>query len=456
MASSEPAMRRNLVHQKMSPPKVNRRLARRSRVATDKLDEVVAFPEACQRAVSALRAASQGLQILLESKNCDSSRTASTKNTALPEAAALVPADRRARPRSGRRSRPLPAAQKPKHSATLASSLKRKAAAALLPVGSQSRVRRKVETMTQTGDSVVKPRREPRKTANRDATKNLDAKPGKPGINGCRLAESRAAWILEQHARLGRKITDTDMVGVLDAWSFRENKARTNVIPQGTKFVHSEMLGLVRIRAFSKYVVAKPTHRFPLVTRLLCRFLEDNPPAGLNHRMRFPFSTICINRNYAAKRHRDRNNMGMSIVRAFGNFTGGRLRYWPDDPGASMAPDPETLDAKNGVPLIVKGRSVVVDSTKAHEVEPFSGNRYSLVYFTIPNFQKCSQEARDFLCKECEVPLPKNPVEDQETWRHASAGRTAGGRSVRQRPPWQKEKRQKTQQLRDQKGEQLR
>lgn len=430
MAPSEPAMRRNLTHQKMSPPKVNRRLVRRSRTATDKLGEVAAFPEACQRAVSALKAASQGLKILLEPKNCDSSRIASTKNAALPEAAAP---------------------------ATLALSLKRKAAAALLPMGSQSRVRRKVETMTQTGDSVVKPRREPRKTANRDATKNLVAKPGKPGINGCRLAESRAAWILEQHARLGRKITDTDMVGVLDAWSFRENKARTNVIPQGTKFVHSEMLGLVRIRAFSKYVVAKPTHRFPLVTRLLCRFLEDNPPAGLNHRMRFPFSTICINRNYAAKRHRDRNNMGMSIVRAFGNFTGGRLRYWPEDPGASMAPDPETLDAKNGVPLIVKGRSVVVDSTKAHEVEPFSGNRYSLVYFTIPNFQRCSQEAKDFLCTECEVPLPKNPVEDQETWRHASAGRTAGGRSVRQRPPWQKEKRQKkTQQLRAQKGEQLR
>jgi len=284
-----------------------------------------------------------------------------------------------------------------------------------------------------------------RKTANGDATKDLVTKP-KPGqkIQGCRLAERRAAWILEQNSRLGRKITDTDLIGVLDAWSFRENKARTNVIPGGKQFVHSEMLGLVRVRAFSKYVVAQQTHRFPLVTRLLCRFLEDNQPAGLNHKMRFPFSTVCINRDYAAKRHRDRNNMGMSIVRAFGNFTGGRLRYWPDDPGASMAPDPETLDAKKGVPLVVKGRSVVVDSTKAHEVEPFKGQRYSLVYFTIPNFQKCSQEAKNWLCKECELPLPKNAVEDQERWRQAAEGRTAAaGRCRRLTTPWQKKDRQK-------------
>merc|ERR1719219_333499 len=133
----------------------------------------------------------------------------------------------------------------------------------------------------------------------------------------------------------------------------------------------------------------------------------------------------------------------MSVVRAFGNFTGGRLRYWPDDPGANQAPDPETLDAKSGVPLVVKGRSVVVDSTKAHEVEPFKGQRYSLVYFTIPNFQKCSQEAKDWLCKECEVPLPKNAVEDQETWRQAAEGRTAAGRCRRrERAPWQLEERQ--------------
>mmetsp|Transcript_107185 Transcript_107185/g.212772 ORF Transcript_107185/g.212772 Transcript_107185/m.212772 type:complete len:480 (-) Transcript_107185:220-1659(-) len=458
-------MRRNLSRHKLSSPKVNRRLAREARVTTDRNDRIkVATTRA---AVAALRAASQELATLLESDS--SFRRIIAQTNAAPSEETLIPANKMRPPR--------PAT---KRSATLTSSLKRRAAAALLPASNQSRTRRKAESLKERGGSTVKPRLELletarrkqktfggqlkppqaapgkplpvilRKSTNGDAIKNSVA-PAKPGqkIEGCRLAESRAAWVLEQSASLGRKITDTDMAGVLDAWSFRENKARTNVMPRGKSFVHSEMLGLVRIRAFSKYVVAKSTHKFPLVTRLLCRFLEDNPPKGLNHRMRFPYTTVCINRDYAAKRHRDRNNMGMSVVRAFGNFTGGRLRYWPDDPGASMAPDPETLDAKSGVPLIVKGRSVVVDSTKAHEVEAFQGRRYSLVYFTIPNYQKCSQEAKEWLSKECEVPLPKNPEKDQETWRQAAAGQTR-----RQRAPWQmQESNNKTQQRRTQQRE---
>jgi len=446
-------MRRNHARQKFLPPKANRRPTRESRSATDKIDEV----ETALAAVAALTAASQGLAALLQSTSAFR-RNVSTENQAAAR----------------RRLRCRPA---PKRPLTLASSLKRKAASVLLPPRKKSRVRRKVESTSSTGmPSTVeaslemletargaiqkalgarvdppgavsgKPlRAASRRTAKGDATKNSVAKPVQPGqkVAGCRLAESRAAWILEQSARQGRKITDTDMIGVLDAWSFKENKARVNVIPNGKKFVHSEMLGLVRIRAFSKYVVAKPTQRFPLVTRLLCRFLEDNPPKGLNNRMRFPFSTVCINRDYAAKRHRDSNNMGMSIVRALGNFTGGRLKYWPDDPGASIAPDPETLDARDGVPLVVKSRSVVVDSTKAHEVEPFQGKRYSLVYFTIPNFQKCSQEAMEWLCKECEVPLPKDPVEDQTTWRQAAACQTAAGRNRRERTPWKRQEQEK-------------
>merc|ERR1719343_266153 len=120
-----------------------------------------------------------------------------------------------------------------------------------------------------------------------------------------------------------------------------------------------------------------------MVTKLLCQYVYDNPPPGLQKGDRFPFTTICINKDYAAKRHRDNNNCGLSIVRALGNFKGGRLKYWPDDPG-SKGIDVSELAESDAVTLDVRGRSVALDSTKAHEVEAFEGRRYSLVYFTIP------------------------------------------------------------------------
>jgi len=72
--------------------------------------------------------------------------------------------------------------------------------------------------------------------------------------------------------------------------------------------------------------------------------------------MKFPFTTVCINRDYAAKRHRDANNMGVSVVRAFGDFAGGRLRYFPDDNCVGCVED---LDKSKSVVLDVKHRSVV-------------------------------------------------------------------------------------------------
>jgi len=235
---------------------------------------------------------------------------------------------------------------------------------------------------------------------------------------------------LEQNATNGRPISDKDLAGVLDVWNFKENTKRTNVMPEGRTSVNSEMLGLVRIRAFSTFCAAAKTKMYPLVTKLLCRFLEENPPEGLNRRMKFPFTTVCINRDYAAKRHRDANNMGVSVVRAFGNFAGGRLRYFPDDSGNGTVED---LDKSKSVVLDVKHRSVVVDSTKAHEVEPFKGRRYSLVYFTIPSWTKCSEEAKQWLTRECDMPLPKGKTAE-EIWKIAMREHSQRKRNL---PPWE-------------------
>jgi len=235
-------------------------------------------------------------------------------------------------------------------------------------------------------------------------------------MTGCRLAEWRAERSLAQAERTGRKVRDTDVTFVLDAWKFRKNDKRKNVIPDGNTFVSSEMLGLVNVRVYRRLVVAQQSMKFPMVTKLLCQYLYDNPPAGLKKGVQFPFTTVCINKDYAAKRHRDNNNTGLSVVRALGNFKGGRLRYWPEDPGPREAPDVNKLDATDAMVLDVRGRSIALDSTKAHEVEPFEGRRYSLVYFTIPWVNQTDGKTRDCLMQRCGLEI-KQWESSEDVWR---------------------------------------
>lgn len=237
---------------------------------------------------------------------------------------------------------------------------------------------------------------------------------------GSARADQLAHEILQEAAASGRKLSDRDVERVLESWEFRKNTSRINVMPAGQDFVLSEMLGLVCIRMYQRLVVASKSRAFPDVTRLLVRFLEDNPPQGLPPGVKFPFTTICVNRDYAARRHRDTRNSGVSVIRAFGSFTGGRLRYWPSDPGPKTLPNVGDLKDSEAVQLNVCGSSVVVDSTKAHEVEPFQGSRFSLVYFTIPSMEPSKAELRKTVQDELGLTI-FSAEESQEIW-HQMAG----------------------------------
>ena len=83
---------------------------------------------------------------------------------------------------------------------------------------------------------------------------------------------------------------------------------------------------------------------------------------------------------YAARRHRDGNNAGPSLTRSFGNFSGGRLLYFPDDDRRRQLEDLRQQDA---VPLNTRSGFLLFDGDRAHSVEPFEGERYSLVFFSI-------------------------------------------------------------------------
>jgi len=80
-----------------------------------------------------------------------------------------------------------------------------------------------------------------------------------------------------------------------------------------------------------------------------------------------PYTSITLNQNYAASKHRDKGNVGPSYLVAFGTYTGGALTIHEGD--LSGQKDVRT-------PLITDFSKVF------HSVEPFEGQRYSLVFYT--------------------------------------------------------------------------
>jgi hypothetical protein len=71
--------------------------------------------------------------------------------------------------------------------------------------------------------------------------------------------------------------------------------------------------------------------------------------------------------------------LGYPMVR-IGDFTGGRLLYFPDDDARHGL---DELRQEHAVPLDTKRGFCLFDGNRAHSVEPFLGERYSVVFFSI-------------------------------------------------------------------------
>lgn len=200
------------------------------------------------------------------------------------------------------------------------------------------------------------------------------------------VAENKATDILSERASSRRKLSHEDVLSVLRHWGFRKNVTRINVTPDGHSFVFSDTMGLVSDRTGginpTKYTLA-----YPNVSKVLCDFMRDHLPDGIPS---FTFTSINVNKNYAGRRHRDASNVGPSIIAALGEFKGGRLCYFPND---DKSLDLENLPKSDMVTLDLRKRMALFDGRRAHQVEPFSGERYSLVWFTCPRNDRADAKA---------------------------------------------------------------
>jgi len=216
------------------------------------------------------------------------------------------------------------------------------------------------------------------------------------------IANELAKMILADALKCKRKINDQDVVGVLRAWGFKENKNRSNVMKEGVTTVHSDTLGLVASYDGAVLVTAATTD-YPEFSQVLCRRLSDHMPQELS-KHRFGWSSINVNANYAGALHRDANNEGPSFIKAFGDFKGGQLNYWGDD-----NKNEGTVDAlcrpEDRTTMDISKSLLLFDGNRGHSVESFKGERFSLVYFCTGQYEKANQKVRSEL-QRCGISFP--------------------------------------------------
>jgi len=195
---------------------------------------------------------------------------------------------------------------------------------------------------------------------------------------------------------LGKKLVDKDVVEVLSVWGFAENDTRLNVMPEGVKSVHSDTLGILKMRD-GTYRIFDPTIRYEHVTKLICQWFTSNQ--GSEIPADFGFTGININHNYAGRRHRDNGNEGPSAIKALGKFKGGALGYFPRDFKKAGRRDVTELEENESITLDLSKKFALFNGNNAHGVRPFKGDRFSLVFFTTSKWYKMKEKEAKTLTK---------------------------------------------------------
>jgi len=202
------------------------------------------------------------------------------------------------------------------------------------------------------------------------------------------VSQREAKRVLAEADKAKRIISDADLTAVLNEWGFARNVTRLNVMQENIKWVWSDTLGLLRDRCGDIHLT-KSTHQYPEVVQVMNRWLVDRLPADAKQ---FTYTSLNVNKDYNGRIHRDGNNFGPSMISAFGDFTGGGLNYWAEDPGKAdlellqKQSEPIKLDLKEGLALF--------NGNCAHCVDDFKGNRFSIVYFTLGCHAKMKPEDR--------------------------------------------------------------
>ena len=137
-------------------------------------------------------------------------------------------------------------------------------------------------------------------------------------------ADARAAAALQSN-----EITTEAVERVLAGIAEWPTQARPNVSPDA-KAVTGMCLGAVNVLGGVGMQLSAVSQNFQNLVKLVCAWTAKELPD-------FPFSSLQINYNYAAKKHVDGNNIGPSHIISLGDHAGGEL--WVADTFVEKAND---------------------------------------------------------------------------------------------------------------------
>ena len=192
---------------------------------------------------------------------------------------------------------------------------------------------------------------------------------------------------------------------MLNLWKFKSNPYRKNVMQFDTNFVYSDCFGMSVSRT-QQLSVATNSRNSNSIDQVIIRWMWAKFPKEMS---KHPFTSVTINSNFSAKIHRDRNNLGLSLITSIGNYTGGNLLYWEDD-DHKMSLDEVAKHEPRIVDL--KDKAFLMNGQCAHAVEAFEGTRYSIILYSSSKHSKLNDKSKIALMqkgyvwpKDNEIPL---------------------------------------------------
>lgn len=205
-----------------------------------------------------------------------------------------------------------------------------------------------------------------------------------------RQAEHKGEAVAREVLESGQ-ISAEAVLRALEASHIPWSSTRKNVLPDGEQAVQGMICGLYVFAA--KIGISLATTRRPWLTRLLAQFAQLAHPG-------FPFTSIQVNKNYAARPHVDKNNLGDSFIIGLGDYQGGSL-WVQDDAGEAEITLEESVTSMyhyrsglsyRGVDVDIKSKWQRFDGNRLHFTWPFMGTRFSLVFFTCDRYSHAAPE----------------------------------------------------------------
>lgn len=145
------------------------------------------------------------------------------------------------------------------------------------------------------------------------------------------------------------------------------NKYRNRVRREGHEILRSATFGKVfaygsstdpALHNVRRFEISRHSRAKPEFDKLLFEF-------GKKITGRY-FTSCCVNDSYPMSKHKDGNNVGRSLIIGLGSYKGGDLRIYEKD-------GYKDVDIRNGV--------YFNGFNNYHEVLPFEGKRYSIVFY---------------------------------------------------------------------------